>query len=124
GTYRRRPAAKFPKTRVSCESRANTSSSPLVPTPQAMTVNDNSGGGYVTWRYSLSTGNESGDPACGTVTVREAGKNETNVAGVSVDMAAVQQAVLNDVLNSSIRGQVGSVAQNLWQNKTAASLTP
>ena len=71
---------------------SNTGGSPLVPTPQAMTVNDNSGGGYVTWRYSLSTGNESGDPACGTVTVREPGSNETNVAGVSVDMAAIQEA--------------------------------
>ena len=103
---------------------SNTGGSPLVPTPQAMTVNDNSGGGYVTWRYSLSTGNEFGDPACGTVTVREPGSNETNVAGVSVDMAAIQEAVLNDVLNGSIRSQVASVAQNLWQNKTAASLTP
>jgi len=35
----------------------------LVPTPQALTVNDNAGSGYVTWRYGLSTDNESGDPA-------------------------------------------------------------
>ena len=56
--------------------------------------------------------------------MREPGSNETNVAGVSVDMAAIQEAVLNDVLNGSIRSQVASVAQNLWQNKTAASLTP
>ena len=97
---------------------------PLVPTPQALTVNDNAGGGYVTWRYGLSTDNESGDPACGTVTVRESGQNAEHVAGVTVDMAAVQQAVLTNVLNGDIRTQVASVAQNLWQNKTAAALTP
>ena len=56
--------------------------------------------------------------------MREPGSNETNVAGVSVDMAAIQAAVLNDILNGSIRSQVASVAQNLWQSKTAASLTP
>ena len=39
-------------------------------------------------------------------------------------MAAIQQAALNDVLNGSIRGPVQQVAQNLWQNKTVASLVP
>src|SRR2546423_13837023 len=33
GTYRRRPAAKFPKTRVSCESRASSSKNPLPALP-------------------------------------------------------------------------------------------
>jgi len=42
----------------------------LIPTPQPITVTNNNGG-YTTWRYSLSTGNESGNPVCGTVTVRE-----------------------------------------------------
>ena len=39
-------------------------------------------------------------------------------------MAAIQQAALSDVLNGSIRGPVQQVAQNLWQNKTVASLVP
>jgi conjugal transfer/type IV secretion protein DotA/TraY len=97
----------------------------LMPTPTAMTVNDGTGtgygAGYVAYRYSLSTGNESGNPTCGTVTVREPGQNETTVAGVSVDMASVQAAVLNNVLNT-IRPQVASVAQQLWQTKTIAPL--
>jgi len=95
----------------------------LIPIPQPITVS-NSAGGFTTWRYSLSPGNESGDPVCGTVTVRQSPQNEQTVAGVSVDMATVQAAVLSDVLNGSIRSQVQNVAQNLWQNKTAASLAP
>ena len=45
------------------------------------------------------------------------------IAGVSVDMAAVQGAALTNVVNT-IRPQVAQVAQGLWQNKTAASLAP
>jgi len=108
----------------------NGSGSPLVPTPQPITVNDPvstsnpTGGGYITYRYSLSTGNESGNPVCGTVTVREPQTNMTTVAGVSVDMAAVQQATLNSILTGYIRSQVQTVAQNLYTTKTAAALVP
>jgi conjugal transfer/type IV secretion protein DotA/TraY len=45
------------------------------------------------------------------------------IAGVSVDMAAIQQAALTNVINT-IRQQVAPVAQKLWQTKTAASLAP
>ncbi len=102
---------------------ATTGSGQLVPAPQPITVKD-SNGGYTTWRYTLSTGNQSGNPVCGTVTVRESPQNEQTVAGVNVDMAAIQKAVLFDVLNGSIRSQVASVAQNLWQNKQASALVP
>ena len=95
----------------------------LIPVPQPITAS-NGNGGYTTWRYSLSTGNESRNPVCGTVTVREKPQNEQTVAGVSVDMATVQKAVLSDVLNGSIRSQVASVAQNLWQKKQASALVP
>ncbi|MEO8715012.1 MAG: DotA/TraY family protein [Acetobacteraceae bacterium] len=101
---------------------ANTPSGPLMPTPAALTVNDGTGGGYVSYRYALSTGNEGGDPACGTVTIREPSTNATTVAGVSVDMAAVQSAVLNNVLSGIIRPQVATIAQQLWQTKTIAPL--
>ncbi len=94
----------------------------LMPVPTALTVNDGSGSGYVSYRYSLSVGNESGNPACGTVTLRESGQNASTVAGVSVDMAAVQSAVLNDVLTGTIRPQVATIAQQLWQTKTIAPL--
>ena len=88
---------------VNLASNTAGANAPLVPTPQALTVNDNAGSGYVTWRYGLSTDNESGDPACGTVTVRESGQNASTIAGVTVDMAAIQQAVLTNVLNGDIR---------------------
>jgi conjugal transfer/type IV secretion protein DotA/TraY len=94
----------------------------LMPAPTALTVNDGKGSGYVSYRYSLSTGNESGNPACGTVTVRESGQSASTVAGVNVDMAAVQSAVLNNVLSGTIRTQVATIAQQLWQTKTSASL--
>jgi conjugal transfer/type IV secretion protein DotA/TraY len=92
----------------------NTGGQALVPIPQPVSVTDNGNGGYITYRYSLSTGDESGNPACGTVTVRESLQNQQTVAGVSIDMAAVQQAILNNVLTGTIRPQVLTVAQNLW----------
>jgi conjugal transfer/type IV secretion protein DotA/TraY len=101
---------------------ANTPSNPLMPTPAALAVNDSTGGGYVSYRYSLSTGNEGGNPACGTVTIREPNTNASTVAGVSVDMAAVQSAVLNNVLSGTIRPQVANIAQQLWLTKTNAPL--
>jgi conjugal transfer/type IV secretion protein DotA/TraY len=99
-----------------------TSGNPLMPTPAALTVNDGTGSGYVSYRYALSTGNEGGDPACGTITIRESGTNASTVAGVSVDMAAVQSAVLNNVISGTIRPQVATIAQQLWQTKTTAPL--
>lgn len=99
-----------------------TSGTPLMPTPTALTVNDGTGSGYVSYRYALSTGNEQGDPACGTITIRESGTNASTVAGVSVDMAAVQSAVLNNVISGTIRPQVATIAQQLWQTKTIAPL--
>src|SRR5262249_2482472 len=95
----------------------------LVPIPQPITVS-NSSGGFTTWRYSLSVGNETGNPVCGTVTVREKPQKEQTVAGVTVDMATVQKAILSAVPNGSIRRQVANVAQNLWQNKQASALVP
>jgi conjugal transfer/type IV secretion protein DotA/TraY len=98
--------------------------SPLVPAPQPLSVNDGQGSGYVTWRYALATGDGSADPVCGSVTVREAATNATTIAGVNVDMAAVQQALLTQVITGDLQSQIQSVAENLWLTKTAASLTP
>lgn len=97
---------------------------PLIPAPQPLSVNDGQGSGYVTWSYSLSTGDGTGNPVCGSVTVREAASNATTIAGVNVDMAATQQAILTNVINGDLQSQVQSVAQNLWLNKTSASLAP
>ncbi len=101
---------------------------PLIPSPTAMTGQTSPGApglnsSYITYRYSLSQGDESGNPACGTVSLAGAMGGAQQIAGVSVDMAAVQAAALTNVINT-IRPKVGQVAQGLWQNKTAASLAP
>ena len=96
---------------------------PLVPIPQAMKSTDATGG-YISYRYELSVGNAWGNPACGTVTIREPAANQQTIAGVDIDMAGVQQAVLSDVLNGSIRTQVAQVASNLWTSKQASALVP
>jgi conjugal transfer/type IV secretion protein DotA/TraY len=96
----------------------------LIPQPQPLAVNDGQGSGYVTWSYALSTGDGTGSPACGSVTVRESAPNASTVAGVNVDMAGVQQAALNQVITGDLQTQVEGVAQDLWQNKTALSLSP
>ena len=44
----------------------------LVPIPAPIQVPDALGGGSVTWSYSLSAGNETASPACGTITLRNA----------------------------------------------------
>ena len=95
---------------------------PLVPPPAALAVTDNGNGGYITYRYSLSSGDESGNPACGSVTIREPQQNQQMLNGVNVDMASVQKSVLTNIVEGTIRPQVQVVAQNLWLNKTAASL--
>lgn len=96
---------------------------PLVPIPVPIASQDGTGG-YSSYRYQLSVGNGWGNPVCGTITMRTPATNQTTIAGVRVDMAAIHQAMLNNVLNSSIRNDVARVAQDLWTNKTAASLVP
>jgi len=102
---------------------ANTGGQPVVPTPQPVTINNSAGGGYISWRYALSAGNETGDPVCGTVTVNEPASNETTVAGINIDMSAVQQAVLTNVLLGDIREPVANAATQLWTTKDASALT-
>lgn len=97
--------------------------SPITGTSVTSTGNNGASDGYITWRYSLSTGNESGDPVCGSVTIDEPGQNERTIAGVSVNMAGVQQAVLTSVLDGDIRSQVASVASQLWLTKNSSALS-
>lgn len=98
----------------------------LVPAPQPVrgSVSGNSAvsGAYVTWSYSMSNGNDVGSPVCGTVTLRQPNPNATNYAGVSVDMAAAQQAALTSVVEQSIRPDAESVAEQLWSTRQAGSL--
>lgn len=101
---------------------SNSGGGQLVPSPQALTGKNVTNGTYVTWRYSLSDGNESGDPVCGSVTLNEPQQNQSTVAGVNVNMAGVQQAILNDVLQSDIRSPVQQVANTLWTSKNGSAL--
>lgn len=96
----------------------------LVPIPAPIQVPDALGGGSVTWSYSLSAGNETASPACGTITLRNAKQGSTNIAGVSVDMTGIQRSILTNVLTSDIRPTVETVAQRFWQTKKVAELTP
>jgi conjugal transfer/type IV secretion protein DotA/TraY len=96
---------------------------PLIPAPQPLSVNDGQGSGYVTWRYALATGDGSAEPVCGSVTIREAASNASTIAGVNVDMAANQEAILQSVISGDLQTQVQRIAQSLWLTKNASSLS-
>jgi len=94
------------------------------PTPIRSSTSGNSGisGAYVSWVYSMSTGDDMGNPVCGSVTLRQPNPNATNLAGTSVDMAAGQQTTLTSVISNDIRPAAESVAQALWSTRQANSL--
>ncbi len=96
----------------------------LVPAPTPATVVDPVNGGYTTWAYTLSAGNSTGSPVCGTVTVREPKAGATTFSGVNLDMASQQKAILTNVLTADIRPTVEVIAQQFWTTKQAAALTP
>ena len=96
---------------------------PLIANPAPLTGQTDFNESYITYRYALSASNESGNPTCGTVGLVGTKPSATKIAGTSVDMAAVQQAALNNVIQA-IRPQITNVAQSLWMTKTAASLAP
>ena len=103
----------------------NAASGPMVPIPQPVSGGDAGiGDGFTVFRYALSAGNATGTPVCGSVSLLTPKTNQQTIAGVSIDMAAIQQAVLSNVLNGSIRNQVAVIALNLWTDKTAAALVP
>ena len=98
----------------------------LVPVPQPVrgTSGGNSalGGAYVSWIYHMSTGDDVGSPVCGSVTLRQPNSAATNYAGVSVDMAAQQQATLTSIVANDIRPDAEAVAQQLWTSRQVNSL--
>lgn len=99
------------------------STAPLVPRPTE-TAAAGSDGSAVVWNYRLSQGNGTGAPACGNVTVRAARTGAAPVAGVPIDMAAVQRAVLDDVLRNQIRDPVRQVAEAFWNTRASSTLAP
>jgi conjugal transfer/type IV secretion protein DotA/TraY len=95
----------------------------MVPIPTPSTGGTIGNGGYITWAYTMSNGNATGLPVCGTVTIREPGQ-AANMAGVNVDMTQQQQSALATVLTNDVRPAAQQVAQTLWQTRKASALTP
>jgi len=95
----------------------------MVPAPAPTTVT-NQYGGATTWAYTLSSGNQTRSPACGTITVKQTQQHPQTVNGVNTDMTAQQQTILQNVLSNDIRPSVESVAANYWQTKQTSALTP
>ena len=94
------------------------------PTPIRSSTSGNSAmsGAYVSWVYSMSTGDDMGNPVCGSVTLRQPNASATNIAGTSIDMTAGQQTTLTNVITNDIRPAAESVAQALWSTRQANSL--
>lgn len=80
--------------------------------------------GSTTWAYSLSPGNETGSPSCGTITVNQPTGAQQKIAGVDTDMTSKQKEILQNIITSDIRPVVESVAKNYWQTKQTSALNP
>lgn len=91
----------------------------IAPAPTPTTISGNS----VTWAYNLSPGNQSGSPACGTITVSDPSADSQPIVGVNTDMTAQQKTILEGII-ATIRKDAESVAKNYWQTKQTSALTP
>lgn len=95
----------------------------LIPEPTATTGGSIGFGGYITWVYGLATGDATGNPVCGSVTIREPGQSP-NQAGVYISMGQKQEDALTQVLTSDIQGPAQTAAAQLWQTRDASALIP
>lgn len=93
----------------------------LIPEPTPTTGGTIGFGGYVTWVYSLATGDATGNPVCGSVTIREPGQSP-NQAGVNISMGQQQEDALTNVLSNDIQGPAQTAAAQLWQTRDASAL--
>ena len=91
----------------------------LVPAPAPITGGAAGGDGYTVWVYRLSTGNATGDPACGSVTLHQIAPVGPGVG----DIAQQRITILTGVIDQ-VRAGVAPIAQKLWTTREAASLTP
>lgn len=80
--------------------------------------------GSTTWAYSLSPGNQTGSPSCGTITVNQPSGAQQPIAGVNTDMTAKQKEILQNVITSDIRPVAERVAKSYWQTKQTSALIP
>lgn len=109
-----------------CRNLVNTISnnSNLVPAPDAATISMVDGSQAQTWSYSLSAGNETGTPVCGSLTIQNTDSSAQSIAGVTVDKAALLNNAVTSVLTGDIRSQVQQVAQNYFSTRKASALEP
>ena len=94
----------------------------LVPEPALTTGGTPGVGGYVTWAYTLANGDATGQPLCGSITIREPGQSP-NMAGVNINMAQQQQTALTQVLSQTVAPAAQTAAQALWQTRQPSALT-
>lgn len=95
----------------------------MIPAPGPITVTAASGQ-LVTWSYSMSAGNETDTPVCGTLTLRSGNSAATQIAGVSVDTAEALKSAVTATLTTYIRPQVEQIAQNFFTTRKASALQP
>lgn len=96
----------------------------LIPAPNAITVTTPNGGQLLTWSYSMSAGNETGTPVCGSLTLRSTSTVATSFAGVSVDTASALDTAVTGVLTTYIRPQIQQITQNYVNTRKASALQP
>ncbi len=108
---------------VNAASNTGSAATQLVPEPSPMTIGSATGGQEVILGYNLSACNVGSSPACGTVEISAPLAGATNLAGVSVDQAAIQQNALTTVLNSDIAGPVQTIANQFWTDRKSSDLT-
>lgn len=96
----------------------------MVPSPRPYQGSAPDGGGYVSWPYTMSLGNDTGTAVCGTVVVRSSDASQTNLSGLGLDMSSQQKTILMNVITHDIRPPVETVAKALWSTRQASSLDP
>lgn len=108
-----------------CRAMVNAAANNPAMMPAPVAVSGGSGpGAYVAWHYRSATGNASGAPVCGTVTVRQAGGADQGVPGVDLDMAERQRTILQQVAEGTLRPAAEAAAAELRATRNAAALAP
>lgn len=95
---------------------AATGNRQVAPAPTPQRISGMGALGTVTYAYNLSPGNQIGDPACGTISVREP-------SGGSEDLLIKHQQILDNII-AQIRPVAESVADNYFKSKQTSALTP
>jgi conjugal transfer/type IV secretion protein DotA/TraY len=107
---------------VNAASNTTNATTQLVPEPKPVLVGNPTGSQETILGYSLSIGNVSSTPACGTVTISAPLQGVTNLAGIAIDQSAIQRQALTTVLGTDIAPQVETIATNFFNDRRASDL--